>query len=93
MLSEQFDLDSAAIRDLIENENRDEIDNIVSIMVEVTSTKCEYFTISGKKYQADLVHQRYSQITCQTIEYVLECVHKCGSDIRNIKQYLVASQK
>ena len=79
--------------DLIENENKDEIDNIVSIMVEVMSTKCEYFTISGKKYQADPVHQRYSQITCQTIEYVLECVHKCGSDIRNIKQYLVASQK
>ena len=77
--------------DLIENENRDEIDNIVSIMVEVMSTKCEYFTISGKKYPADLVHQRYSQITYQTIEYVLECVHKCGSDIRNIKQYLVAT--
>ena len=93
VLSEQFDLDSAAIRDLIENENKDEIDNIVSIMVEVMSTKCEYFTISGKKYQADPVHQRYSQITCQTIEYVLECVHKCGSDILNIKQYLVASQK
>ena len=68
--------------DLIENVNRDEIDNIVSIMVEVMSTKCEYFTISGKKYPADLVHQRYSQITYQTIEYVLECVHKCGSDMR-----------
>ncbi len=77
--------------DLIENENRDEIDNIVSIMVEVMSTKCEYFTISGKKYPADLVHQRYSQINCQTIEYVLDCIHKCGSDIRNIKQYLVAT--
>jgi len=77
--------------DLIENENRNEIDNIVSIMVEVMSTKCEYFTICGKKYPADLVHQRYSQITYQTIEYVLECIHKCGSDIRNIKQYLVAT--
>lgn len=60
-------------------------------MIEVMSTKCEYFTISGKKYQADLVHQRYSQITYQTIEYVLECMHKCGSNIRNIKQYLVAT--
>lgn len=77
--------------DLIENENRDEIDNIVSIMVEVMSTKCEYFTISGKKYPVDLVHQRYSQINYQTIEYVLDCIHKCGSDIRNIKQYLVAT--
>ena len=76
---------------LIENDSKDEIDNIVSIMVEVMSTKCEYFTISGKKYPADLVHQRFSQITYQTIEYVLECMHKCGSDIRNIKQYLIAT--
>lgn len=60
--------------DLVENENKDEIDNILSIMVEVMSTKCEYFTISGNKYPTDLVHQRYSQINSQTIQYVLECI-------------------
>ena len=76
---------------LIEENNKDEIDNIVSIMVEVISTKCEFFTISGKKYPADLVHQRYKQINYITIQYVLECMHKCGSDIRNIKQYLIAT--
>ncbi len=76
---------------LIENGRRDEIDNIVSIMVEVMSTRCEYFTISGKQYPAELVHQRYSQITYHTVQYVLECMHKCGSDIRNIKQYLIAT--
>ena len=60
-------------------------------MVEVLSTKCEHFTISGKKYPAELVHQRYSQINYHTILYVLECLHKNGSDIRNIKQYLIAT--
>ena len=77
--------------DLIDRNNKEEIDNILSIMVEVLSTKCEYFTISGKKYPADLVHQRFSQINYQTVEYVLECMHKCGSDIRNIKQYLLTT--
>lgn len=77
--------------DLIDGNNKEEIDNILSIMVEVLSTKCEYFTISGKKYPADLVHQRFSQINYQTVEYVLECMHKCGSDIRNIKQYLLTT--
>ncbi len=76
---------------LIENGRRDEIDNIVSIMVEVMSTRCEYFSISGKQSPAELVHQRYSQITYHTVQYVLECMHKCGSDIRNIKQYLIAT--
>ena len=77
--------------DLISENNKDEIDNILSIIVEIMSTKCEYFTISGKHYPSDLVHERFSQINANTIEYVLECLHKCGSDIRNIKQYLVAA--
>ena len=77
--------------ELMDDNNRDEIENILSIMVEVMSTKCEYFTISGKQYPADLVHQRFSQINSSTIEYVLECLHKCGSDIRNIKQYLITA--
>ena len=77
--------------DLIEGKNKDEIENILSIMVEVLTTQCEFFTISGKKYPADLVHQRFTQITSITIDYVLECFHNCGSNIRNIKQYLIAA--
>lgn len=77
--------------DLIEGKHRDEIDNILSIMLEVLSTQCEFFTISGKKYPADLVHQRYTQINANTIEYILECLHNCGSNIRNIKQYMIAA--
>ncbi len=77
--------------DLMDGNDKDEIENILSIMVEVLSTQCEFFTISGKKYPADLVHQRFSEINCSHIEYVLECFHKCGSDIRNIKQYLIAA--
>ena len=68
-----------------------EIDNIIAIIVEVLSTKCDHFTISGKQYPAELVHQRYSQININTIEYVLECLKKSGSDIHNIKQYLITA--
>ena len=77
--------------DLIERNDKDEIENILSIMVEVISAECKHFTISGKKYPADLVRQRYSQINSSIVEYILECLHKCGSNIRNIKQYLIAA--
>ena len=77
--------------DLIDGKNQDEIDNILSIMVEVLSASSDSFTISGKKYPADLVHQRFSELNANHIEYVLECMHKCGSGIRNIKSYLVAA--
>ena len=76
---------------LIDENDKDEIDNIVAIMTEVLSAKCDHFTISGKEYPAGLVHERYNQINYHTILYVLECLHKCGSDIKNIKQYLIAT--
>ena len=77
--------------DLIERNDKDEIDNILSIMIDVISAQCSHFTISGKKYPADLVRQRYKQINASIVEYVLECLHKCGSNIRNIKQYLITT--
>ena len=77
--------------DLIERNDKDEIDNILSIMVEIMSAQCNHFTISGKKYPTDLVRQRYKQISASIVEYILECLHKCGSNIRNIKQYLITT--
>ena len=77
--------------DLIERNDKDEIENILSIMVEIMSAECMHFTISGRKYPADLVRQRYSQINSSIVEYILECLHNCGSNIRNIKQYLITA--
>ena len=77
--------------DLIDRNDKDEIDNILSIMVEVMASKCDHFTISGRQYPSDLVNQRYGQINFSTVEYVLECMHRSGSNIRNIKQYLIAA--
>ena len=77
--------------DLIERYDKDEIDNILAIMVETAFTRCDHFTIAGKQLPAELVHQRFRQIDAGKIEYVLECLHKCGSNIRNIKQYLFST--
>ena len=77
--------------DLIERNDKDEIENILAIMVEVMSAQCSYFIISGKKFPSDLVRQRCSQINASIVEYVLECLHKCGSNIRNIKHYLITA--
>ena len=77
--------------DLIERNDKDEIENIFSIMIEVMSAQCSHFTISGKKYPTALVRQRFKQIDASVVEYILECLHKCGSNIRNIKQYLITA--
>ena len=68
-----------------------ELDNVVSLIVEVFSSHCRHFTISGRKIPAELVKQRFQELNSLHIEYVFGCMKKAGSDIRNIKQYLLAS--
>ena len=83
--------DQIGYRDLMDEYDPDEIDNIVSVMEEILSARCESFTISGKKYPALLVRERFRQISYTHIEYVLQCMHQCTSNIRNIKQYLIVT--
>lgn len=68
-----------------------ELDNVVSLIVEVLSAQCCHYTISGGKIPAELVKQRFQELNSLHIEYVFSCMKKAGSDIRNIKQYLLAS--
>lgn len=71
--------------------NADDLDNIVSIMVEVYSANCQYFTISRKQYPLELVHQRFDQLTSSHIEYVFDSLETSRSSVRNIKQYLLTT--
>ena len=68
-----------------------EMDNVVSLIVEVLSAQCRHYTISGGKIPAELVKQRFQELNSLHIEYVFGCMKKAGSDIHNIKQYLLAS--
>ncbi len=72
---------------LCEELSRETLDNIVSLIVEVLSTRCEYFTVSGKKVPAEIVHKRYMEINSAHIQYVFESMEKSRSKVRNIRQY------
>lgn len=76
---------------LVEQYSREEVDNIVSLMVEVLSAQCDHFKISCKQYPAELVRQRFLALTYHHIEYVFDCLERSRSKIRNIKQYLLAA--
>ena len=77
--------------ELREQHSQDELDNIVSLIVEVLSARCDTFTLSGRKIPADLVKSRFQALNSHHIEYIFDCMKKSGSDIRNIKQYLLTS--
>ena len=71
--------------------SQDTLDNIVSLMVEVLSTRCEYFTVSGKKVPAEIVYARYLAINSAHIQYIFESMEKSRSNVRNIRQYWFAA--
>ena len=74
---------------LVNEFNRQRLDDIVELIVETLSTSSETITISGEAYPAALVRQRFMQINSLHIEYIFSCLEKSGSDIRNIKRYLL----
>lgn len=75
---------------LVYQYDRQWLDELVSLMVEVLCSKSPTFMISGEEQPALLVHKRLKSITSLHIQYVHECMSKNASNIRNIKGYLLA---
>lgn len=70
---------------------REDIDEIVELMVEVICVKRKMVKISGAEYPYDLVKGKMLKVNIFHIEYVLECLHKTTTEIRNIKAYLLTT--
>lgn len=66
------------------------IDEIVDLMVEVLCSKRETMTIASDTHPIEQVKERFESINSGHIEYILECLDKTTTDIRNIKQYLLS---
>lgn len=66
------------------------IDEIVELIVEVLSVKRQTFVISGAEYPYQLVKNKLLKINSSHIRYVLECLYNNTTKIRNVKSYLLA---
>ena len=93
--------DVAVIRDSVRSQigydclvtpyNRDRMDEIVELMVEILCTGRETITISGAEYPAELVRERMRKINSMHIEYIFGCLEQNASRVRNIKKYLLTT--
>ena len=66
------------------------IDEIVDLMVEVLCSNREFITIASDTHPIEQVKERFESIDSGHVEYILECLDKTTTDIRNIKQYLLS---
>ena len=66
------------------------LDEIVDLLTETVCTAKDYLTIAGDEYPAALVKSKFLKLDAGHIEYVIDCMKKNTTDVRNIKKYLLA---
>ena len=60
-------------------------------MVDVLCSTAKTIRISGDDKQVDVVKAQFMKIDSGHMEYVLDCLKNQITDIRNVKQYLLAT--
>lgn len=76
---------------LCERYGQERMDEIVELLTDTVCSKREYITISSDDYPAQVVKSRLLKIHQFHVEYVLDCMSKNTTKVRNIKKYLLAA--
>ena len=69
----------------------DTIYQIVDLLVDTCATNRKLLRIAGDDKLAEVVRSRFMKLNADHIRFVLKCLAKNSSPIRNMKQYLLAS--
>ena len=70
--------------------DREQLDEIVDLMLETVCTSRKTIRIAGDDYPAELVKSKLMKLNSSHIEFVFDCISKNTTEIRNIKKYLLA---
>jgi len=67
------------------------IDEIVDLILETLCTARKTIRIAGDDYPAEMVKSKFLKLDMEHIDFVLDCLQKNTTEIRNIKKYLLAA--
>ena len=70
---------------------RERLDEIVYLIVEVLCSKAQFFTINGSDVPAEMVRRQLLKFNSLHLQYVFDSLNKTASSIRNIKGYLLTT--
>ena len=71
--------------------DRETLEGILDLMVDVCCSRREYIRIASDDKPRDVVKSRFMKLNSSHIQYVLQCLHENTTDVRNVKQYLLAT--
>ena len=63
---------------------------IVELLVETVCAKRKTTRISGADFPHEIVRSRFLKLDSSHIEFVMDCLQKNTTQVRNMKQYLLA---
>ena len=67
-----------------------ELDEILDLLVDTVCSKSKTIRIAGDRKSVAVVKSQFMKLEYCHIQYILDCMEKNGSEVRNIKQYLLA---
>ena len=68
----------------------DDLNEIVELLVETVCAKRKTTRISGANFPHEIVRSRFLKLDSSHIEFGMDCLQKNTTQVRNIKQYLLA---
>lgn len=69
---------------------QEELDELVELMVETVCARRRTARIAGGEFPQEVVRGRFLKLNSIHLEFVMDCLEKNTSAVRNIKQYLLA---
>ena len=72
-------------------QNRSEVDELVELITDALCSPQASFQIGGVQIKSQIVKERLSQLQQSHIEYVLDCMRKNTTQVRNIRGYLLTA--
>lgn len=85
--------ENIALEDLLAAREMDQdlIMEIYNLIVEMVSCRSQEVVIASSRYPAEIVRSRFLKIRYDHIIYVMDCLEKNTSKIKNIRKYLLAA--
>lgn len=88
IIKENIDYDSLFLAHPYDHEM---VQGIYDLILETVLSKNQEITIAGDVYPKNLVKSKFLKLNYSHVEYVIDCLGKNTTKVRNIKNYLLAS--
>ena len=71
--------------------NREQLDEIVDLIVDTVCSARKVIRIAGDDYPAEVVKSRFMKLDSSHVQYIMDCMKDNTTYVRNIKKYLLAA--